>query len=99
MIAGNSMLPTRTWTRRRRAVECFGARREAASTVTVDHLGGACADTSDARDVQCRVVDAVGSGGGACGVNWRNTNGERIINSRFPSDVVISLSSNCPMQV
>jgi len=38
-IAGNSMLPTRSRTSTLSTVECLGASRDAASTVTFDHLG------------------------------------------------------------
>lgn len=67
-IAGYSIVPIRRRTNSRRAVEFFGASREAASTVTVDHFGGELVDTKEASGVQWRVVDAMGSGGGAWGV-------------------------------
>lgn len=51
-IAGNCMLPMRIRTRKRRMAECFGAIREAASTVTVDHFGGALWETRVERGVQ-----------------------------------------------
>ena len=62
MIAGNSIVPIKTRTRKRRIAECFGAIRDAASTVTVDHLGGLWEETREARGVQCRVVEGTGSG-------------------------------------
>lgn len=93
-IAGNSMLPIKSRTSSRRAVECFGARRDAASTVTVDHLGGANGETREANGVQWRDVEVIGSGAGAEGAIWRKTKGDRIIKRRFPRDVVISRSSS-----
>ena len=65
--AGNSMLPIKTRTRRRSAVECFGARRDAASTVTLDQRGGEFAETNEVSGTQCSVVDGTGSGGGTLG--------------------------------
>lgn len=97
MMAGNCMLPMNTRTRKRRMGECLGARREAASTVTLLHFGGECSETNDARGVQCRDVEGTGSGGGACGVSWRKTKGERIMSRRLPREVVISRSSSWPM--
>jgi len=93
-IAGNRMLPIKMRTRSRRAVECLGAIRDAASTVTDDHFGGARGETRDARGDQWSVVDGIGSVSGASGVSWRKTNGDRTINNRLPSDVVISRSSS-----
>lgn len=68
-IAGNCMLPTKRRTRSRRAIECLGAIRDAASTVTDDHFGGVKGDTREASGVQWRVVDWTGSASGASGVS------------------------------
>jgi hypothetical protein len=95
-IAGNCMLPTSARTRSLRAVECFGAKRLAASTVTLLQAFGA---TSDASGVQCRVVAGAGSVGVFVGVSCKKTKGERIIRSRLPRDVVISRSSSWPIQM
>ena len=73
IIAGNCMLPTNKRTSKRKAVECLGARRDAASTVTVDHLDGDSVETREARGVQWRVVSGTGSVRGTFGVNWRKT--------------------------
>lgn len=70
MMAGNSMLPTKARMRYWKAAELRGAIRDAASTVTQDHLGE---ETSDTRGIQWRVVVKIGSGGGAVGVTWRKT--------------------------
>jgi hypothetical protein len=99
IIAGNCMLPTKTLTSKRSAVECLGASREAASTVTVDHFGGEEVETSEARGVQWSEVEGTGSVGSSCGVSCKKTNGERIIRRRFPSDVVISRSSSWPIHM
>lgn len=96
-IAGNSILPTRSRKSSLSTVECLGASLDAASTVTCDHLGEG--SMSDARGVQRSVVDGAGSVEGSWGVNWRKTKGDRIMRSRFPREVVISLSSSWPMHV
>lgn len=53
-MAGNCMLPMNTLTRNFKMAECLGARRDAASTVTVLHLGGSFSDieTKEASGVQ-----------------------------------------------
>ena len=62
MMAGYSIVPIKMRTRKRRMAECFGAIREAASTVTVDHLGGWWTETREDKGVQWRVVEGIGSG-------------------------------------
>jgi len=52
IMAGNCMLPTSSLISKRSATECFGAKRDAASTVTVDHFGGEYGETKDASGVQ-----------------------------------------------
>lgn len=82
-------------------VECRGARREEASTETLDHRGPSPTGLgrSVERETQCSVVPGEGSTGVVCGVNWRKTKGDRIMSRRFPSEVVISRSSSWPMGV
>lgn len=64
MTEGNSMLPTKHLIKILSMLECLLANLEAASTVTVLHLGGSSLDTNDSSGVQCKVVFGAGSGGG-----------------------------------
>lgn len=113
-IAGNFMLPTSSLTRSLKIVECLGASREEASTVTLDHFGflsfalsfprfswgrrTILSGSSSVKGTQWSDVPGAGSTAVVWGVSWRKTKGERIMRSRLPKEVVISRSSSWPME-